>query len=194
MERYNVGDQEDYLLGSNLLGAKSLDELAQLEAIAFSLRSSQLEAQGFDWFIPLTISSLKKLHWYLFQDVYAFAGQLRTVQLMKANTRFCQAEHIESNLERILAELQAESEWATKAEAAGRLAHYKTELNMIHPFREGNGRTIRLVIREIARARGYEWNFHKIERESYIDTMVRSVFDEGLLRKCIEDTLSQIER
>src|SRR5699024_10766700 len=104
---------------------------------AFSIRSSQLETTGFDWLIPLSIDNFKKIHEFLFQDVYPFAGEFRDVQLMKGQTRFCQDEFIESNLQKLCLQLQNEHNWKTKEEAAKKLAYYKAEFNMIHPFREG---------------------------------------------------------
>lgn len=82
MSKYRSEAQEGYLLKHNLLGATSYNELEQLEAVAFSLRSSQLEVEGFNWLMPLTIETIKRLHFLLFQDVYTFAGNIRNVQLI----------------------------------------------------------------------------------------------------------------
>src|SRR5690625_5861662 len=110
---------------------------------------------------------------------------------MKGQTRFCQAEFIESNLQKLCLQLQDEHNWKTKGEAAKKLAYYKAELNMIHPFREGNGRTLRLVIRELARSKGYDWSFQRIDQFSYIQAMIQSVVDDSLLQMNIEKTLSK---
>lgn len=74
-----------------------------------------------------------------------------------------------------------------------KLAYYKAEFNMIHPFREGNGRTIRLVIRDIARIKGYDWSFQNINQSTYIQAMIQSVVDESLLQVSIEKTLSEYD-
>ena len=191
MGKYNAEDQDGYLLENNLFGAESYEKLEQLESVAFSIRSSQLETTGFDWLIPLSVDNLKKIHEFLFQDVYPFAGEFRDVQLMKGQTRFCQAEFIESNLQKLCLQLQNEHNWKTIEEAAKKLAYYKAELNMIHPFREGNGRTLRLVIRELARSKGYDWSFQRIDQFSYIQAMIQSVVDDSLLQMNIEKTLSK---
>ncbi|WP_048601275.1 Fic/DOC family protein [Rubeoparvulum massiliense] len=191
MGKYNPENQDAYLLKHNFFGATSYDELEQLEAVAFSIRASQLESKGFVWLHPLSIDTLKRLHYFLFQDAYPFAGKIRDVQLMKGQTRFCQVEFIESNLYELILQLQGESVWKSIEQASERLAYYKSELNMIHPFREGNGRTIRLVIREIARSQGYDWDFQKIDRHYYMKAMIQSVVDESLLRKLLNETLSK---
>lgn len=189
MGKYSIENQDNYLLEHNLLGATSYDELEQLEAVAFSIRATQLEEQGFHFLFPITIASMKQLHYYLFQDIYPFAGKIREVQLMKEETRFCQAEFIEKNLKNLLFQLQEEPVWQSMGKAAGRLAFYKSELNMIHPFREGNGRVIRIVIRELALRRGLDWEFSKIERSLYIRAMIRSVIDDKLLKELFMETL-----
>lgn len=191
MGKYDVENQDDYLLKNNLLDATSYEQLEQLESVAFSIRSSQLERKGFDWLTPLSISKVKSLHGFLFQDVYPFAGEFRDVQLMKGQTRFCQAEFIESNLKKLCLQLQDEPSWESKEKAVSRLTYYKAEFNMIHPFREGNGRTIRLIIRELAHSQDYDWDFQKIDQSLYIKAMIQSVVDESLLQQILSQTLSK---
>lgn len=189
MGKYSIENQGHYLLEHNLLGVTSYDELEQLEAVAFSIRATQLEKQGFHFLNPITIASMKQLHYYLFQDIYPFAGKIRKVQLMKEETRFCQTEFIEENLKDLLFQLQEEPVWQSLEKAAERLAFYKSELNMIHPFREGNGRIIRIVIRDLALRRELDWGFSKIERSLYIKAMIRSVIDDKLLKELFQKTL-----
>lgn len=86
-------------------------------------------------------------------------------------------------------ELEKERRWGSIEQAAERLAYYKTELNMIHPFREGNGRTIRIVIREIARSHDFDWSFEEIDRDIYMKAMIKSATDESLLKHLLEKTL-----
>ena len=87
MGKYNDQENDKYLLKNNLLGVKTIEELEEAEAFAFSLRAAQLERteNAIDSF---TEEHFKKLHYHLFQDIYPFAGQFRDVQLMKGNTRF----------------------------------------------------------------------------------------------------------
>ncbi len=57
-------------------------------------------------------------------------------------------------------------------EAADRLAYFKTELNLLHPFREGNGRTIRIFIHAFAFSRGVTWQYENMDREAYMDDSI----------------------
>lgn len=130
MGKYNAENQNKFLLKNNLLGATSFDELEQLEAVAFSLRSSQLETEGLSWLFPISTESIKRLHYILFQDIYPFAGEIRSVELMKDGTRFCQAIYISKNLRSICLQMEKEEKWKSLEQATQRLAYYKAELNM----------------------------------------------------------------
>lgn len=192
MGKYNIEDQDQYLLKVNLLGAKSYKELEQLETVAFSLRATQLEQQELNWLFPLTIESIKQMHFYLFQDIYPFAGMIRDVQLMKGKTRFCQVEFIHNNVNSLLLQLRSEPDWKSLEQAAERLAFYKSELNIIHPFREGNGRLIRIIIRKLAFHRGLDWEFNKVNHSLYMKAMIQSVTDDYLLQKVFKESLMKL--
>ena len=64
---------------------------------------------------------------------------------------------------------------------------------MLHPFREGNGRTIRIFLHAYAMKRGIEWSYEAIESEKYIQAMIQSVIDLGALRKIFLETIEYIE-
>ncbi|MFB1083402.1 Fic/DOC family protein [Jeotgalibacillus sp. JSM ZJ347] len=189
MDKYISCENDDFLLKYNLLGVKNEKALMEAEALTFSLRAAefvrkQYKVSSFD------IQSFKDLHRHFFQDIYPFAGQFRTVQLMKGNTRFCQAQFLDSYAEQTFNELAAEAEWSTLNQAANRLAYFKSELNMLHPFREGNGRTIRSFLHEYARSRGIEWQYDQLDRTEYINAMIRSVTDLSDLEQLFKQTIS----
>lgn len=187
--KYKATFQDEYLLSSNLLGAETIEELEQLEKVAFYIAEGFIEGEGFEFLFPLTIKSIKSLHKKLFGRIYSFAGEFREVSLMKDNTRFCEPQYINMNLKELFDKFNKESEWTDIKIATERLAFFKTELNMIHPFREGNGRTIRLIIREMARRKGYEWRTELLDRESYLNAMKKSSFDEQQLIIVFKKTL-----
>ena len=94
---------------------------------------------------------LKRIHKYLFQDIYPWAGEFRTVDIAKGNL-FCRCFAIESEADRIFSELRNEKFLKNLSiyELAEHLAYYLAEINALHPFREGNGRTQREFIRQLA--------------------------------------------
>lgn len=191
MTKYNTCDQDEYLLKSNLLGAQNIQELEQLERVAFYLSSSKAENDGFDFLLPISADSVIELHKVLFKNIYNFAGKFREVSLMKDQTRFFEPQFIEEQLNKISKDINEEETWGSMEQAAAQLAYYKTELNMIHPFREGNGRTIRLVIREIAKSMGYSWHFEIIEKTEYLEAMISSQTDTSELEKLFLKSLSE---
>ena len=191
MTKYNTCDQDEYLLKSNLLGAQNIQELEQLERVAFYLSSSKSENDGFDFLLPISADSVIELHKVLFKNIYNFAGKFREVSLMKDQTRFCEPQFIEEQLNKISKDINEEETWGSMEQAAAQLAYYKTELNMIHPFREGNGRTIRLVIREIAKSMGYSWHFEIIEKTEYLEAMISLQTDTSELEKLFLKSLSE---
>ncbi|MEK4230550.1 Fic/DOC family protein [Solibacillus sp. FSL H8-0538] len=173
MSKYNEHHNDDYLLKHNLLGVTTFEKLAEAEAFVFSIRALQVEQQAYE-IHSFTLNEFKLLHHHLFQDVYPFAGVFRDVQLMKGMTRFCQFQYIDLYAEDLFKQLQKEPIWTTLEEAAKRLAYYKAELNMLHPFREGNGRTTRIFIQKYAESQNIRWHYAKMERTIYIDAMIRS--------------------
>lgn len=89
-------------------------------------------------------------------------------------------------------ELNEEPFWNSLEEAADRLAYFKAELNMLHPFREGNGRTIRIFLHAYAIERGIEWAYETLESEKYLQAKIQSVTDLGALREVFLETIQYI--
>jgi len=100
---------------------------------------------------------LRAIHRYIFQDVYDWAGELRTVSISKPGAAFPPPDYLQANLDALFAGLAREN-WLKNLSAptwAQRAAYFLGEINAIHPFREGNGRTQREFIRELAHAGGH---------------------------------------
>lgn len=134
------------------------------------------------------------IHKMLFEDIYPFAGLFRTENIAKDNFRFAEWNYIESELIRILDELKNENYLKNKSkeELSIRLAYYMSELNVLHPFREGNGRTIREFIRQLAFINNYILDFEKYESKVIFNATVKSVFDTDDLEKIINECLKNI--
>lgn len=126
----------------------------------------------------------------IYFKIYKFAGKIRDVQLVKGNTRFCQMQFIDSELTRVFTELANESDWLSIEMATERLAYFKSELNMIHPFREGNGRTIRLFVYALARSKRFNWDYSNLDQERYMNAMIQSVSNTQPLEKLLKETMT----
>jgi cell filamentation protein len=110
---------------------------------------------------------LRTIHQYVFQDVYVWAGQFRTVNISKGGHSFARADFLESALSDLLRKLALERhlQGLDAPTFAKRAAFFMGEINAAHPFREGNGRTQREFIRQLAVKCGFTLNWSRITRD-----------------------------
>jgi cell filamentation protein len=115
------------------------------------------------------LDHLKKIHGHVFQDVYNWAGEVRTVSLAKGGNLFALPQHIEAEANRLSNLLAKENHLKEldKPEFIERLAHHHGEFNALHPFREGNGRTMQVFVTDLSQKAGYELSFEHIDRKQW---------------------------
>lgn len=151
----------------NKLGIKDDIELAHEEERLSKTRALELYDTGaLDTFEAGTFAGLAAIHAYLFQDVYEFAGKRREVNIAKGTFRFAPAMYLAAALDAIDAMPQTTFE---------QIAEKYVEMNVAHPFREGNGRSTRIWLdcifkRELGQA--VDWSL--IDKEDYLLAMQRS--------------------
>jgi len=121
---------------SNKLGLKDQDQLDQYEAEITALRLVELQEKPIKGHFDL--DHLKKLHFHIFQDVYDWAGEIRTVDISRGASRFAHAQYIESAAKTLFVNLKKENELKGLGvdDFSLRAAHYLSEINVLHPFRE----------------------------------------------------------
>lgn len=131
------------------------------------------------------------IHHYLFEDIYPFAGKLREENISKGEFRFAQWEYIDQELDKLLEQLKNENFLAglDKENLAKRLAYYLAELNVLHPFREGNGRTNREFIRQLALKNGYTLNLKKVPPQKILEASIESIVDTTKLEDLFKTLL-----
>ncbi|HEY3740925.1 MAG TPA: Fic family protein [Bryobacteraceae bacterium] len=124
----------------------------------------------------LDTDQLRDVHRYLFQDVYHWAGELRTVRIEKPGAVFAFPAHIEWALKDAFKKLRNEAHLNGLAidRFAERAAYYLGELNAIHPFREGNGRTQREFIRQLASHNRFELDWSRTTRDQMMTASILS--------------------
>ncbi len=175
----------------NKLNIKDKDILKEYERKVVSLKLLELERKKISG--NFDINHFCSIHAFLFEDIYSFAGLYRTEDIAKDNFKFARWEYIENELQNLLGKLR-EEEYLTnldKKTLANRLAFYISELNVLHPFREGNGRTIREFIRQLALKNNYYLNFSLINPKEILNASIKSVIDINdlsiLLYTCLEN-------
>ena len=142
----------------NLLGITNAQNLESAEYNIAYARSSDLY-QNVRPIPPFDMDHLKAIHRHLFQDIYSWAGEIRTIDLSKGYTRFASAMAIDSAGIKLFKDLEKEN-WLkgkNRREFADRAGHYLGEINTLHPFREGNGRAQRYFMAQVG-----EWSGHKV--------------------------------
>ena len=127
--------------------------------------------------IKFDLKFYKKIHKVLFNDIYNFAGMFRNIVLIKGNTRFCEPMYIENNLKALFKQLNADKYLQNLVinDYVERIAYYYSELNVIHPFREGNGRTNRIFIDILAKSNNYNLHIEKWNEKEQVEAMIESI-------------------
>ena len=172
---YEAGDDPYCYPGTtvlkNLLDLRTQEELDEFE--------STITAQRADEPLPLyalDVEAYRAIHRHLFQDVYQWAGEYRTVRVSKGSSAFCYPDHIDREMrslfdqladENFLRDLEVES-FSAKA------AHFMAELNAIHPFREGNGRTQNIFLALLADRAGHPLDFARLDPPEMLNAMIAS--------------------
>ncbi|WP_440906580.1 Fic/DOC family protein (plasmid) [Catenovulum sp. SX2] len=173
-DKYGV-NQDSYCYSNsdvliNKLNIKTQNELsdAELEFTAFRYSEYSSTINSLSEF---NFSHLKHLHWHLFQDVYQWAGEIRTVDISKGNTRFCNCLRIEAEANKQLVRIQTLE--PTKAYFLQEITDIFCELNVVHPFREGNGRTQRFFFEELFFYFGYNVAWPDISKEEWTEANIK---------------------
>lgn len=126
---------------------------------------------------PYSLNNMSTLHVQLFSDLYEWAGKIRNVDIAKGGTRFCTCGRIDAEAQKIFDALQKDH-WLSglnKERFCEKLAEYYCELNMIHPFREGNGRVQRIFFEHLALSAGYELDWENVSRDEWIQANIDGV-------------------
>ncbi len=117
---------------------------------------------------------LSRIHRFIFQDLYPWAGQIRTVRIHKDQTTFAYPEHIHSEATRIFGELRRDQflRKLSSPDLTDRLTWYVAELNVLHPFREGNGRALRAFLRALLLQQNRLLRFEQLEPEEWLKASI----------------------
>ncbi len=175
---------------TNKLGITNPADLAREEERISKKKAVELFEKGVLDSLPAgRFSTLQTIHRYLFEDIYEFAGEIRTVNLAKGNFRFAPLMYLRAALENIEKMPQTTSD---------EIVEKYVEMNIAHPFREGNGRSTRIWLDHILKTeirQVVDWS--KIDKEDYLLAMERSPIKDieikYLLKTALTDEINSRE-
>ena len=167
----------------NKLGITNSAELSRAEEKISKQKALQLfERNILDTFEVGTFKGLAQIHKYLFEDIYTFAGQLRTVNIAKGNFRFVPLMYLDAALKNIDSMPQ---------NTFDAIVEKYVEMNVAHPFREGNGRSMRIWLDAILKKeikQVIDWN--KVDKEDYLLAMERSPIKDIEIKHILKAALT----
>lgn len=167
----------------NKLGITSAPELAEAEERISKKKAIELFENGIlDKLEAGKFASLKAIHKYLFEDIYKFAGELRTVNISKGNFRFAPLMYLEAALENIDKMPQSTFD---------EIIEKYVEMNIAHPFREGNGRSTRIWLDCILKKEiGKVVDWSQVDKEDYLLAMERSPIKDIEIKHILKNALT----
>ena len=167
----------------NKLGITAQIELAKAEEKISKQKAKQLFDSGDIHQAEIgTFAGLAFIHAYLFADIYPFAGEIRDVNIAKGNFRFAPVMYLEASLKHIDAMPQAMFE---------QIIEKYVEMNVAHPFREGNGRATRIwldLMLKKERKQVVDWN--RVDKEEYLAAMQRSPVKDLEIKTLLKSALT----
>ena len=167
----------------NRLGITDSAELAREEERISKTRAIALfETDFLSSLIPGTFDSLSKIHAFLFSDIYEFAGKIRTVNIAKGNFRFAPLMYLNAALENIEKMPQGSFD---------EIIEKYVEMNVAHPFREGNGRATRIWLDHILKSElGAVVDWSLVDKEDYLLAMERSPIKDIEIKHLLKGALT----
>ena len=168
----------------NKLGITDSLELARAEERISKTRALELFEKGLlDSFENGTFRGLAQIHEYLFSDIYDFAGKIRTVNLAKGGFRFAPVVYLHDALERISQMPQSTFD---------EIIEKYVEMNVAHPFREGNGRSTRIWLDAILKKElGKVIDWSRVDKEDYLLAMERSPVRDTEIKTLLSAALTE---
>ncbi len=167
----------------NKLGLTSSADLAREEERISKKKAAELFEKGIlDALEPGKFSTLQAIHKYLFEEIYDFAGKIRTVNIAKGNFRFAPVLYLEAALENIDKMPQSTFD---------EIVEKYVEMNIAHPFREGNGRSTRIWLDLMFKAQLHkvvDWS--KVDKEDYLLAMERSPIRDIEIKQLLKNSLT----
>lgn len=164
----------------NKLGIANASELADKEQHLTRLRIGELKQEPIKG--DFDMKHLKAIHGHIFQDVYAWAGETRTVGIAKGDSLFAPPSQIESYGEKVFKQISVDSlKGGFSGEFVKQVANHIADVNALHPFREGNGRAQRVFFEQLSKEAGRPLDFSKLNAAEWNKASAASMAGDNKL-------------
>lgn len=196
VDKYGAGDDpytyKDSDVLKNNFGIRDPDVLQDAEReftelAALSIRFTEP---------PYNFETLCEIHRILFSDLFEWAGEIRSIDISKGATRFCSCEFIEREANKLFRRLEQENflERLERVIFIKKLAEYYCDINVLHPFREGNGRAQRVLFEHICINSGYNLNLAGVSVDEWVNANILGYHgDYNAMGKIFERCVSAIK-
>jgi len=192
--KYGTGNDPYCYTGTdvliNVLNITDATILEQAETEISDISSSSIDFAP----PPYNFPYLQSIHHKLFSDLYAWAGQPRTIGMNKGDTMFCRPEYIQHEADKLFNILGNADYFQNISLSAliAKIAEFYGDLNIVHPFREGNGRSQRILFEHIIVNCGYKISWANVNKEEWIQANINSVHCdytllENIFTRCISE-------
>ena len=181
----------------NKLGIKDQDKLNDAEYMLTRQKVLYIQQYPLKEYKVMNFDALKATHRELFGQVYEWAGKIREENISKGNSLFAKSQFIEGVGKEIFDKLSRDNflKDLPMDQFVQKAAYYYSEINALHPFREGNGRTQNLFFTELARQAGHTLDWTRITKEDYLRSVEESFFKgEGPLKKMFDQITVKMEK
>lgn len=173
----------------NKLNIKTEKRLKEYETKMVAFKLLTLQKLKFDR--TYDEKHLRFIHQYLFFEIYDFAGQYRLENITKENFLFSDYHYIEENIKEVMKKIDLKFfKFCDYNTLVSKISEIMTDLNVLHPFREGNGRATREFIRQLLEELGYEINWFLIDYNDILNASIKAVIDDSeqieLLKRSIK--------
>lgn len=175
------------------------DKLKKVEADITFAKATILESNPIS--DKFDLEHYKEIHKFLFEDIYDWAGTFRTVDMTRKGTRFCSADQLETTANNCFKRLLNNNLFLDldREQFVDAIVDFYDVTNMLHPFREGNGRTQRIFIAQLIHHNGYDFDFSDIDSDDLmiatiksangVTDFLRQLFDENIFEPTNEITM-----
>lgn len=183
----------------NKFDIRDEEKLKKVEADITFAKATILESNPIS--NKFDLEHYKAIHRFLFEDIYVWAGSFRTVDMAKKGTSFCSADQLDDVAKKCFDRLAENNLFSDldRDEFVDAVVDFYCVTNMLHPFREGNGRTQRIFISQLIHHNGYDFDFSDIDSDDLmiatiqaangVTDFLKQLFDENISAQSNEITM-----